>query len=161
MRKFLLFLMLVSISAMGQTDSILNVRISSKKPLPQIGLDLNGRKYFVMSTRQDKATLIELQKGLYADSLLEKLEQQQTNYVREIGLLKGKTVDQATTITLQAREIKNWERNFNDQVRISANLQKNVDSQTKYIRRKRLGWWTAMFVGAAGLTFGVVKSATD
>lgn len=143
-------LLLLSSFAMGQADTTLNVTISSKRPLPQIGLDLKGRKYFVMSTRQDKAVLMELQSGLYRDSLLSRYETLQKDNERDIRLLKGRIQDQGRTIDKNVKTIAEWEQAYRLEVKKSANLQKNVDDQAAYIRRKKLSWWLGIGVGVVG-----------
>ncbi len=143
-------LLLLSSFAMGQTDTTLNVTISSKRPLPQIGLDLKGRKYFVMSTRQDKAVLMELQSGLYRDSLLSRYETLQKDNERDIRLLKGRIQDQGRTIDKNVKTIAEWEQAYRLEVKKNENLQKNVDDQGAYIRRKKLSWWVGIGVGVVG-----------
>ena len=146
----LVFMMLFSFLAKGQNDSLLTITIVSNKSLPQMGLGANGKHYFVMSTNQDRRTLIELRKELYKDSMLVYFEELNVNHMKEIKLLKGRLKDRGDAIDAKNTTIIELERNYADAKQQKNNAEKNVDDLKGYIKRKRLGWWTAMAVGITG-----------
>lgn len=150
-RKLVLFLAIfLSMGSFAQSDSLLNIRIFEKKALPQIGIGTNGRKYFVMSTNQDRSTLIELRKAMFKDSLLVYYEGLNEINEREITLLKGRIKDQGDAIDNYRMTVHYLEENYEDANEQNENLRKNVADLKQYIRRKRLSWWLAMGVGVAG-----------
>lgn len=146
----LVFMMLFSFFAKGQNDSLLTITIVSNKSLPQMGLGANGKHYFVMSTNQDRRTLIELRKELYKDSMLVYFEELNVNHMKEIKLLKGRLKDRGDAIDAKNVTIIELERNYADAKQQKNNAEKNVDDLKGYIKRKRLGWWSSMAVGITG-----------
>lgn len=146
----LVFMMLFSFLANGQNDSLLTITIVSNKSLPQMGLGANGKHYFVMSTNQDRRTLIELRKELYKDSMLVYFEELNVNHMKEIKLLKGRLKDRGDAIDAKNIIIRELEQNYADAKQQKNNAEKNVDDLKGYIKRKRLGWWSSMAVGITG-----------
>lgn len=142
--------MMLSFGARGQADSLLNIAIMSKRPLPQIGMGTDGKKYFVMSTNQDKRTLIELRKELYKDSMLVYYEGLNVTNMREISLLKERLKDRGEVIDKNRLTIKALEENVQDHQSKMVICEKNNRDLKQYIRRKRAGWWFAMAIGVAG-----------
>ena len=151
-KKILLVCMLTLFSflANGQNDSLLTITIVSNKSLPQMGLGANGKHYFVMSTNQDRRTLIELRKELYKDSMLVYFEELNVNHMKEIKLLKGRLKDRGDAIDAKNATIIELEQNYANAKQQKNNAEKNVDDLKGYIKRKRLGWWSSMAVGITG-----------
>jgi peptidoglycan hydrolase CwlO-like protein len=134
----------------GQGDSLLSVTIISKKPLPQIGLGADGKKYFVMSTNQDRRTLIELRKELFKDSMLVYYEELSVTQEKEIGLLKGRLKDRGNAIDEKNATIIELEKNFKDSEEKLKNSEKNVKDLNQYIKRQKVVRWFAFAVGITG-----------
>ena len=153
MRKLILMIfMAMSMMAVAQSDTTLTIRISKNKPFPQIGLDTKGRKYFVMSTRQDKAALIALEKGLYADSLLWRYEQMQLNYEDQIDHLEQRIDDKNKLIDSNNKACGLLENNYKDRGTKIDNLNKNIEDLKKQVGRQKLPMW----IGAAAAIVGSI-----
>lgn len=161
MRKLILMIfMAVSMMTMAQSDTTFTIRVSKNKPFPQIGLDTKGRKYFVMSTRQDKAALIALEKGLYADSLLWRYEQMQLNYEEQIDHLEQRLDDRNKLIDANNKACALLEKNYKDRGAEMDNLKKNVEDLNKQVDRQKLPMW----IGAAAAIVGgliIIDNVTD
>lgn len=150
MRSLLLaFFMMMSMAVMGQGDTTLIIKASTRQDFPQIGLDLKGRKYFVMTTTQDKRSLIALQQGLYADSMLTRYEELVHTCDSTIAQLKGRVRDRGQTIDTQVQTIQMLERNFLDMRTQRDNSNKNVDDLKKQVKKQKLPMW-------AGITLGII-----
>ncbi len=151
MRNILLiiFIMLSSF-AVAQKDTTLTIRVSSIREFPQIGLDLKGRKYFVMSTRQDKAALIALQQGLYADSILTRYEELEHNCDSTISLLRGRVKDRQGTIDAQQKTIAQLEKDYEDMKKQRDNNAVSIEALNTQVRNQRIPMW----VGAAAIIVG-------
>lgn len=151
MKTFLISLFFLMTSMlMGQTDTTLTIRVSKFREFPQIGLDTKGRKYFVMSTRQDKAAITALMQGLYADSILTKYEELRQSCDSTIALLQGRLIDRGNTINAQVITIRQLEADFMDMRTQRDNNQKNIDALNKQVNRQKIPMW----IGYAGIVVG-------
>lgn len=161
MRKLILmFFMVLSMVTMAQSDTSLSIVISTRKSFPQIGLDTKGRKYFVMSTRQDKAALIALERGIYADSLLLRYEQMQLNYEEQIDHLEQRIDDRNKVIDANNKSCVLLENNFKERGAQIENLKKNINDLNDQVGRQKLPMW----IGAAAAIVGgiiLIDKVTD
>lgn len=153
MRRFILAIIISVISSfslMAQGDTTLTIRVSSKQKFPQIGLDTKGRKYFVMSTSQDKSALIDLQKGLYTDSLLFHYEKMEEACDTAISRLEKKVHDRDNTIHSYQVNAVLMEGNFKDMKRERDNLQVSSDDLQKQLKKQKIPMWAGILVGVVG-----------
>lgn len=144
---FFILLFFISIHGIGQGDTI-NVRISERQGFPQIGKDTKGNKYFVMSTRQDKAALIALHQGLYADSLLAVYEDLQKTCDEETRRLQETATDRAKTINDNRIVIAALERNYTDMEAQKKNSDASVVDLTAQVKRQKIPMWAGIILGA-------------
>lgn len=151
MKSFLFVLaMLMAGNVLCQRDTTLTIRVSSIREFPQIGLDLKGRKYFVMSTRQDKAAITALMQGLYADSILTKYDELRLSCDSTITLLQGRVLDRGKTIDMQTVIIRQLEENLADMQRQRDVNQRSIDDLKKQVKRQKVPMWIAY----AGIAVG-------
>jgi hypothetical protein len=145
--------MLLSMSMVGQSDTTITIRVSSRQPFPQIGLDLKNRKYFVMSTRQDKAALIALEKGLYADSLLTEFDKYKKTCDDEILRLNQRVEDKEDMIDLQNASYRLLEENYKGRGTELDNMKISNEALKDQVGRQKLPMW---FGYAAGIIGGII-----
>jgi hypothetical protein len=151
MKHFLIaFFLLMTSMVFGQKDTTLTIRVSSIREFPQIGLDLKGRKYFVMSTRQDKAAITSLMQGLYADSILTKYDELRESCDSTIALLQGRVIDRGKTIDAQVITIRQLEENYRDMRAQIENKDKNIADLNQHIKQQKLPMWGGTILGVIG-----------
>lgn len=151
MRTTLLaFFLLLSTLVLGQGDTTMTIRVSSRQPFPQIGLDTKGRKYFVMSTRQDKAALIALERGLYADSLVQRFEEYKSTCDDEIKRLNQRVEDMGDMIDLQNASYRLLEENYRGKSAEVDNLRVANDALKAQVIPKRIPMWLGYVAGVVG-----------
>lgn len=161
MKNILLSLMvLLSMSMMGQGDTTITIRVSSRQPFPQIGLDLKNRKYFVMSTRQDKAALIALEKGLYADSLITEFEKYKKTCDDEIKHLNQRVEDKEDMIDLQNASYRLLEENYKGRGVELDNMKISNEALKDQVGRQKLPMWVGTALGIVGGII-IIDALTD
>ncbi len=160
--KHLLSILLLMLSSMvmAQKDTTLIIRASSIRDFPQIGLDLKGRKYFVMSTRQDKAAITALMQGLYADSILTKYDELRESCDSTISVLQGRVSDRGKTIDAQVITIRQLEENYKDMQGKLTNKDKNIADLTAQVKRQRLPMWAGTALAIVGGLI-IIEKATQ
>lgn len=142
MRKALFIaLIAIAFSSAGQTDQTATIKVSLNRPFPQIGLDLKNRKWFVMSTTQDRAALIALEQGLIMDSLLSKYEALQESNEKIVGLLNGRISDKDEIIAEKTAKNTELEEKYAFQTKQLSNCEASgKDKDTKIGRLARSKW---------------------
>jgi len=148
--RYLLVLMFMTMSMLAASQDSINIRISSKQQFPQLGVDAKGRKYFVMSTRQDKAALIALNKGLYMDSILTHYEAMEKNCNEQIFQLNGRLTDKDAIIRSHKETISLLNEDNADLVEVNKNLEKNIEDLKRHVKKQKLPMWVGISLGVLG-----------
>ncbi len=152
MKRFILAIIISVISSFSlmAQDTTLTIRVSSKQKFPQIGLDTKGRKYFVMSTSQDKSALIDLQKGLYTDSLLFHYEKMEEACDTAISRLEKKVQNGEKTIHSYQMNALLMEGNFKDMEQKKNNLEITAKDLKTRLKNQKWPMWGGVLLGVVG-----------